>query len=222
MSGFDVDVGAGNVAALVDDATQPRAVLTLAHGAGADMHHGFLVGIAARLAARGITCVRHQFPYTQGQRKRIDPKPLLLATIRAVALAVGGRWPTLPLFAGGKSMGGRMATLAAAGSPLQDVRGIVLVGFPLHPRGEPSTERATHLPQIDVPILFLHGTRDELGSIELLRTIIPPTGRLHVIEHADHGFAVLRRSGRTGDDVMTELASRTRAFVDDVIQAPAT
>lgn len=217
----DIEVGGTKISTLVDEASEPVAVLTLAHGAGADMHHGFLVDLAARFAAHGITCVRHQFPYTEAKRRRIDPKPMLLATIRRIAAAAHERWPSLPSFVGGKSMGGRMATLAAAESALHGVRGIVLVGFPLHPRGEVSTERATHLPRIDVPMLFLHGTRDELGSIELLRTVIPPTGRLHVVEHADHGFAVLRRSGRTADDVMTELASRTRAFVDDVIQLPA-
>jgi predicted alpha/beta-hydrolase family hydrolase len=212
----DVEVAGTKISVLVDEASDPQAVLTLAHGAGADMHHGFLVALAASFAAHGITCVRHQFPYTESKRRRIDPKPMLLATIRRVAAAARERWPALPLFVGGKSMGGRMATLAAAESPLQEVRGIVLVGFPLHPRGEPSTERATHLPRIDVPMLFLHGTRDELGSIELLRTVIPPNGRLRVVEHADHGFSVLRRSGRTGEEVLTELAARTRAFVADV------
>jgi predicted alpha/beta-hydrolase family hydrolase len=215
----DIEVAGTKISVLVDEAADPIAVLTLAHGAGADMHHAFMADVAAAIAAQGITCVRHQFPYTEAKRRRIDPKPMLLATIRRVALAARETWPSLPLFVGGKSMGGRMATLAAADAPLQDVRGIVLFGFPLHPRGEPSTERATHLPQITVPMLFLHGTRDELGSIELLRTVIPPAGRLHIVEHADHGFGVLRRSGRTGADVLAELAARTRAFVADVTRA---
>lgn len=211
-----ITVGDGAVSVLVDDATDARAVMTLAHGAGADMHHGFLAAVATRLAVRGITCMRHQFPYTEAKRRRIDAKPTLLATIRAAAEHARARWPSLPLFVGGKSMGGRMATLAAADAPLPGVCGLVLLGFPLHPRGQISTERAEHLPRVGVPSLFVQGTRDELGSVELVRSVVPAAGRMHVIEHADHGFAVLRRSGRTADEVFDELITAVDAFVVDV------
>ena len=205
--------GARAVSAIVDEARAPRGIVTLAHGAGADMHHRFLVDIAARLVEGGITCVRHQFPYTERGSRRIDAKPVLLATIRAVAEHVRTQWPALPLVVAGKSMGGRMATLAAAEAPLRGVRGLVLLGFPLHPRGKVSTERALHLPRVGVPTLFLHGTRDALGSVERLQGVLPPGARLQVIEHADHGFDVLRRSGRTRADIAAELALAIAGFV---------
>lgn len=220
MSGVTIAVGATEVSGIVDAPSLPRAVVTLAHGAGADMRHAFMAEVAARLAARGLVCLRHQFPYSEGGRRRIDPKPLLLATIRATAEFAAERWPALPRLVGGKSMGGRMATLAAAEAPLPGVCGLVLLGFPLHPRGAVSTERADHLSRIGIPSLFVHGTRDELGAVDLLRPCISTMGaglgQLHVIEHADHGFGVLRRSGRTAAQVLDELAAAVDAFVVDV------
>jgi predicted alpha/beta-hydrolase family hydrolase len=221
MTTSTVSTPAGDVALAIDAAASPTAVVTLAHGAGADMQHVFMREVAARLALRGLTCVRHQFPYTEGARRRIDPKPVLVATIAAVVEHARARWPTLPLFVAGKSMGGRMATWLAADTELPGVRGLILLGFPLHPRGAVSTERAEHLPRLTLPSLFVHGTRDELGRVELLRTVLPPAARLHVIEHADHGFAVLKRSGRTSDAVLDELADAVATFVADVTRGTA-
>ena len=217
MTALSIDIDNAPIAALIDEASDPRAIVTLAHGAGADMHHHFLESVATRLATSGITCLRHQFPYTHGGRRRIDSKPVLLATIRAVAEFARTRWPSLPQFVGGKSMGGRMATLAAAQAPLAAARGLILLGFPLHPPGAISIERAAHMPRVALPALFVQGTRDAMGSVELLRTCLPPRGRIHVIDHADHGFAVLRRSGRDPAAVLDELVAAVADFVDDVL-----
>lgn len=225
-----VDGTTHGVSALLVRPDDAHALYVLAHGAGADMHHAFMVEIAERLAEVGIATMRYQFPYTElGSRRRsaasdpassrrparpqIDRQPLLLATVRAavqrgVELADG-----LPVVAGGKSMGGRMTSLAAAASPLPGVRGIVFLGFPLHPAGEPGTTRADHLAQLDVPTLFVQGTRDALAELELLRPVLPPRATLHVVAHADHGFAVLVRSGRKGAEVMAEIAAAVDAFV---------
>ncbi|MBX7080649.1 MAG: alpha/beta hydrolase [Nannocystaceae bacterium] len=209
--------GAGapdSVAALARVPAQPHALVLLAHGAGADMHHAFLAGLAEALAQVGVATMRYQFPYTDAGRRRIDPQPLLLATVRAAAATAAARWPTLPRFAGGKSMGGRMTTLASASAPLP-VRGLVVLGFPLHPRGQTGTTRADHLAAIRQPLLLLQGTRDELTELQALRPMVPQHARLHVVEHADHGFAVLRRSGRTAEQVQAELRDAIAAFVRD-------
>jgi predicted alpha/beta-hydrolase family hydrolase len=165
--------------------------------------------------------VRHQFPYTQARRRRIDHRNVLVRTIVEVAAAAGARWPGLPIFVGGKSMGGRMATHAAAEGGLDGVRGLVLLGFPLHPRGEVSTERARHLGALTIPSLFLHGTRDELGDVALLQTCLPASARLEVVAHADHGFDVLVRSGRTPDDVRAQMVAAIDAFLTDVMRVTA-
>jgi uncharacterized protein len=184
------------------------------------MRHSFMEEIAVRLGELGIATMRYQFPYTEQASRRISPQPLLLATVRAavrcgVELAEG-----LPVVAGGKSMGGRMTSLAAAASPLPGVRGIVFVGFPLHPAGQPATTRADHLAQLDVPSLFVQGTRDALAELELLRPVLPPRASLHVVEHADHGFAVLVRSGRSAPEVMAEIAAAVDGFVRGLPERP--
>jgi predicted alpha/beta-hydrolase family hydrolase len=151
--------------------------------------------------------------------RRPDPQPILLATVRSAVAFALEQTPRLPLMAGGKSMGGRMTSMAAAEQPLEGVRGIVFLGFPLHPAGRPSTERAQHLSDVTVPMLFLAGTRDKLAGLDLLRPVCDGLGvraRLHVVEGADHSFAVLKRSGRTDDEVLGELAATTRAWVAQV------
>lgn len=210
------ETSAGPIDALLEEANEPRALLVLSHGAGADMRHRFFADLCPLIAARGIHCLRHQFPYTQSKRRRIDHRNVLVSTIVQVVRAAREQWPGLPTFVGGKSMGGRMSTHAAAEGGLADVAGLVLLGFPLHPRAAVSTERARHLGEVAMPSLFLHGTRDELGAVELLRPCLPAAARLHVVDHADHGFDVLVRSGRTADEVRAELVAAIDAFITDV------
>jgi len=185
-----------------------RWLLVLAHGAGAGMRHPFMEGVAEAFAAEGIATVRYEFPYMAARKRRPDPKPVLLETVRAAVAAAAER--RLPLLAGGKSMGGRMTTLCAAEGGLS-VRGIVLLGFPLHPAGKPSTERAEHLARVRVPTLFVQGTRDRLGGLDLLRPVLPPQATLHVVEGADHGFAV---KGRGSGDVHKEIAAAVARWAD--------
>jgi len=164
------------------------------------MRHPFMEAVAQALAVERIATLRYEFPYMAARRKRPDPQPVLLATVRAAVAEAAAHG--LPLLAGGKSMGGRMTTLAAAEGGL-DAKGIVLLGFPLHPAGKPSIERAEHLARVVQPTLFVQGTRDKLGGLDLLRPVLPPRATLHVVEGADHGFAV---KGRGSGDVAREIA----------------
>ena len=205
----------GSVSALLMRPEQARWLLVFGHGAGAGMRHRFMEAISARLAALGIATLRYQFPYMEAGSRRPDARAALLATVRAAVAAARFAAPDLPLLAGGKSMGGRMTSLAAAEAALPGVRGIVFVGFPLHPAGRPSTERADHLERVDLPLLFLQGERDQLGGLDLLRPLCARLGTratLHVIPTADHGFHVLKSSGRTDGDVLYELARTVAAW----------
>jgi predicted alpha/beta-hydrolase family hydrolase len=173
------------------------------------MRHRFMEAIAEALAARGIATFRYQFAYMERRAGRPDPQPVLLATVRSAVAAARDLAPDLPLIAGGKSMGGRMTSLAAAAEALPGVRGLVFFGFPLHPAGSPGTERAAHLERVAAPMLFLQGTRDKLAELDLLRPIVERLGAratLHVIEGADHSFEVPKRSGREAGEVLDELA----------------
>lgn len=202
--------GAGMVSALLLRPARPSALYVLAHGAGAGMRHAFMENVAGRLAARGIATLRYQFPYTEQGKRRIDPEPTLLATVRAAVAAGREEAGGLPVLAGGKSMGGRMTSRAAAAEPLEGVAGLVFLGFPLHPAGKPATTRADHLEKVSLPMLFLQGTRDELADLTLLRPVVArlgPRATLRVVEHADHMFHVLKRSGRTEDEVLDELVT---------------
>jgi uncharacterized protein len=166
--------------------------------------------MSARLAASGIATLRYQFPYMEAGSRRPDARATLLATVRAAVAAAHAAAPDLPLLAGGKSMGGRMTSQAAAEAPLADLRGLVFFGFPLHPAGQPGAERADHLERVELPMLFLQGERDKLAELELLRPICTRLGaraRLHVIPTADHGFHVPKSSGRTDAEVLDELAA---------------
>ena len=203
------------VSALLVSPARPDALYVLAHGAGAGMRHAFMETMAARLAARGVATLRYQFPYVENGSRRIDPEPLLLDTVRAaVAMgreAAGG----VTLIAGGKSMGGRMTSRAAAAAPLEGVAGIAYLGFPLHPAGQPGISRAEHLAKVSVPLLFLQGTRDTLAELPLLRPVVDKLGAratLHIVEHADHMFHVLKKSGRTDEQVLDELADTVAAW----------
>lgn len=187
----------------------------MAHGAGAGMDHPFLEAIAARLAAGRIATLRYQFPYMESGRRRPDSRSILLATVRSAVAAAAERAPDLRLLAGGKSMGGRMTSQAAASEPLPAVEGLVFLGFPLHPAGKPATDRADHLERVGPPMLFLQGTRDRLADLDLLRPVCARLGGradLHIVDGADHSFGVLKRSGRGEDEVLEELAGAVRAF----------
>jgi hypothetical protein len=207
----------GEVSALLMRPPRARALYVLAHGAGAGMRHAFMEAIAGRLAARGIGTLRYQFPYTEARARRIDPEPVLLDTVRAAVSAGHEAAGGIPVIAGGKSMGGRMTSRAAAAEPLAGVAGLAFLGFPLHPAGRPGVSRADHLARVELPMLFLQGTRDALADLALLRPVLEPLApraTLRMIEHADHGFHVLKRSGRTDDEVLDELADAVRSWAE--------
>ncbi len=201
---------------------EARCLLVFSHGAGAGMRHRFMEDAAERLADRGVATFRYQFPYMEKGSRRPDYGPILLKTVRSAVAAAGNVAGGLPLFAGGKSMGGRMTSLAAASEALNGVRGITFFGFPLHPAGKPGVARADHLGDVGVPMLFLQGTRDKLAPLDLLAPVCEGLGQratLHVVEGADHGFHVLKRSGRTDDEVLDELVDTTRAWIDVVMKS---
>jgi uncharacterized protein len=219
----------GDLPGLLVAPDAPRALLVLAHGAGAGMEHRFMEEIAKALATRGIAALRFQFPYTAAGKKRPDPEPVLRGAVAAAvaegAVLAGELAPDsapLPLFAGGKSMGGRMTSRAAAAGDLDGIRlsGIVFLGFPLHPAGRPGTDRADHLAHTRLPLLFLQGDRDALAELDLLRPVLEPLGpraTLHVEEGADHGFHVLKRSGRTDSEVVESLAERAVEWMEGTV-----
>ena len=201
----------GPVSALVTRPKSARLALVLAHGAGAGMRHAFMEAIAGRLAARGVASLRYQFPYMEAGGGPPDPPSRLVATVRAAVDAGREHFADLPLFAGGKSLGGRMTSTAAAEGLLPGIQGVLFFGFPLHPPGRPGTARAGHLQQVSQPMLFLQGTRDTLADLDLLRPVCRDLGaraRLHVVDGADHSFHVLKRSGRDDESVLDELADR--------------
>jgi uncharacterized protein len=185
-----------------------RACYIFAHGAGAGMSHPFMEVVAKELAERGIATLRYQFPYMEQGGRRPDPPKLAQATVRAAAAEAARLAPALPLIAGGKSFGGRMTSQAQAASPLPGVRGLVFLGFPLHPAGRPSDERANHLFDVHVPMLFLQGTRDALADVTLLVPLTERLGErasLQLVKDADHSFHVPARSGRKDADVRREM-----------------
>lgn len=215
-----VDVpGQGPVSALLDRPagdTAPRAVFVFAHGAGAGMEHPFMAAVAEGLAARGVATLRYGFPSMERGSRRVDPPAVAQATVRAAVQAAAARCPGVPLLAGGKSFGGRMSSAAQAAQPLPGVRGLVFLGFPLHPAGRPSVERAAHLSAVTLPMLFLQGTRDELATLELLEPLVAalPNARLVRLDDADHAFHVPKRSGRSDAQVRDELLDALSDWID--------
>jgi len=200
-----IATGDASVSALLLAPIDARVCYVLAHGAGAGMMHPFMGAVAQGLAARGIATLRYQFPYMERGSRRPDTPRVAHAAVRAAVTEAAQRLPGVPLLAGGKSFGGRMTSQAQAASPLPGVRGLVFLGFPLHPAGKPSDERAAHLADVDVPMLFLQGSRDELASLALLRPVIErfdARGTLRVFEDADHSFHVPARSGRKDAEVL--------------------
>jgi uncharacterized protein len=211
--------GAGEVSALLMRPADARSMLVLAHGAGAGMRHAFMEALAGELASVGVATLRYQFPYLEEGRGVPDRPKVLAATVAAAVRAAREVAPGLWLLAGGKSMGGRMSSQAAADGLLHEVRGLVFFGFPLHPPKQPGTKRAEHLSRVQVPMLFLQGTRDALADLKLLRPIckdLGPRATLHVIETADHSFHVLKKSGRNDQEVLRELAAATIAWAEKI------
>ena len=201
--------GALPVSALLLRPAHARWMLVLAHGAGAGMRHAFMEALAEELAGVQVATLRYQFPYMEERRGVPDRPKVLTATVAAAVRAAKELAPGLPLLAGGKSMGGRMSSQAAADGLLNEARGLVFFGFPLHPPKQPGTKRAEHLSKVQVAMLFLQGTRDALADLKLLRPIckdLGPRATLQVIETADHSFHVLKKSGRSDEEVLRELA----------------
>src|SRR5881394_4605628 len=212
----------GEVSGLLLRPADARLLYVLAHGAGAGMRHPFLESLAQRLADRSVATLRYHFPYMKRRASRPDPPAVAAATVRAAVEEAARVAPGLPLVAGGKSFGGRMTSTAQAEEPLPGVRGLVFLGFPLHPPGRPDDKRAEHLAQVRIPMLFLQGDRDEFADLKLLKTVVKRLGeraKLHLVEGGDHSFKVLKRSGRTDADVMTELVQAivgwARKLVED-------
>jgi predicted alpha/beta-hydrolase family hydrolase len=197
-----------------------RACLVLAHGAGAGMTHPFMVEIANDLAVRGMATLRYQFPYMERGGKRPNAPPLCHATVRAAVLTAEKLAPKLVLVAGGKSFGGRMTSQAQALSPLPGVRGLAFLGLPLHAANKPSSARGEHLLQVRIPMLFLQGTRDALADLALLRRLVKRLGKaatLKVLSGADHSFHVLARSGRTDEQVRSEMLDSLASWIACVL-----
>ena len=196
-----------------------RALLVLAHGAGAGMRHAFLERMAQALADRRIATFRYEFAYMEKHAGRPDPPAVAAARVREAVGEAARVAPGLPLFAGGKSFGGRMTSTAAAEAPLPGLWGLVFLGFPLHPPGQPGTSRADHLDRVTVPMLFLQGTRDQFAQLPLLEPVIArlqPRAMLHLIDSGDHSFKVPKSSGRTAEDVMNGLADTIAAWTSDL------
>lgn len=197
-----------------------RACYVLAHGAGAGMRHPFMANVANELAAHGIATLRYQFPYMERGSRRPDVPALAHATVRAAVAEAKRQLPACPLFAGGKSFGGRMTSQAQAAAPLPNVQGLVFLGFPLHPPGKPSADRAVHLADVRIPMLFVQGTRDDLADLALVQALTEQLGAnatLHLFDEADHSFHVPARSGRTDAMVISEIASVVAAWVDTTL-----
>jgi len=201
---------------LVEGPANPKAVYVLAHGAGAGMNHPFMTAVAKGLAERGIATLRYNFPYMERGSKRVDSPAIAQAAVREAVAEAARTFPNVPLLAGGKSFGGRMTSQAQAESPLPGVRGLVFLGFPLHPPGKPSTDRAAHLSSVKIPMLFLQGTRDEFAQLDLLRPLIGKLGSgatLKLFDDADHSFKVPARSGRKAAEVLAELLDTTASWI---------
>ncbi len=216
------DDGIG-VSGLLQTPRGARAGYVLAHGAGAGMRHPFMAAVAAELAERGVATLRYQFPYMENRGKRPDPPHVAQATVRAAVAAALRLLPGLPLIAGGKSFGGRMTSQAQARAPLQGVRGLAFLGFPLHPAGRPSQERAKHLFDVEIPMLFLQGTRDALatlGQIEPICQALGSRATLRLFAEADHSFHLPAKCGRTDAEVRSEMLDALAAWIDGVASTP--
>jgi predicted alpha/beta-hydrolase family hydrolase len=205
------------VSGLLDLPTNARACFVFAHGAGAGMRHASMASVAADLSQQGIATLRYQFPYMERGSRRPDPPALCHATVRAAVAEAARVAPGVRLVAGGRSFGGRMTSQAQALAPLPGVAGLAFLAFPLHPAGRPSQERADHLSNVAIPMLFLQGTRDELATLELLQPVVQRLGAratLKLLQDADHSFHVRAASGRRDPDVRQELILALVDWID--------
>lgn len=210
------------VSALLQLPPAASACFVFAHGAGAGMEHPSMAVVAEELAARGIATLRFQFPYMEHRSRRPDPPPVCHATVRAAVAEAARLAPALPLFAGGRSFGGRMTSQAQAIEPLSGVKGLAFLGFPLHPAGKPSAGRAEHLRELKIPLLFLQGTRDELAKLDLLQPVIKQLGAratLKLLQDADHSFHVPARTGRKDAEVRAEMLDALATWIEQAIHA---
>jgi predicted alpha/beta-hydrolase family hydrolase len=208
------------VSGLLQVPARAKACYVLAHGAGAGMEHPFLAAVATALQARGIASLRYQFAYMEAGGKRPDPPKLAHAAVRAAVAEAAHRLPGLPLLAGGKSFGGRMTSQAQAESPLAGVRGLVFLGFPLHAAGKPSRERGDHLFAVNIPMLFLQGTRDALADLSELQPLCQALGRratLKLFTDADHSFHVPAKSGRKDAQVLDQMMDEMDAWTEKLL-----
>jgi predicted alpha/beta-hydrolase family hydrolase len=217
---FTASKSSGEVSGILALPEKPKFLLLFAHGAGAGMKHTFMEKMSGYLADEGIGTLRYNFPYIEKQKKSPDPAPILMHTIRSAFSAAKKYAGEIPLLAGGKSMGGRMTSMAVSIEPLEDVKGIVFFGFPLHAPGRPSNDRAEHLFNVSVPMLFLQGTRDKLADLNLLKPVIKKLkdkATLYIIEGGDHSFHLLKSAGRNDEDVLKEIAMKVGEWGRQVI-----
>jgi predicted alpha/beta-hydrolase family hydrolase len=208
MDRVSIPVADGSVSGLLLRPGRAKALFLFAHGAGAGMNHRSMALIAEGLAIRQVATLRYQFPSMEKGVRRPDPPTLAHEAVRSAAAHARLLAPDLPLYAGGRSFGGRMTSQAQAQAPITGVQGLVFLGFPLHPAGKPSVNRAEHLSGIRIPMLFISGTRDALAELNLLKSMVAGLGdhaTLHLVNHADHSFNVLIRSGRTTADAGAEV-----------------
>jgi len=207
----------GEVSALLVRPSDASILLVLGHGASTNMRHTTLQTIAERMADAGLATFRYNFPYMEYGRGR-DSQEVCTATVRSAVAAAHKAAPDLSLLAGGHSFGGRMTSTAASEAPLENVDGLVFFSFPLHQPGKLDTKRADHLSAVTVPMLFLSGTRDEMASLDLIRPVCKKLGKratLHLLDTADHGFRILKRSRKSQEDVFVEMARVLKEWVGD-------
>lgn len=217
---FVASESSGEVSAILTRPNRASAVYVFGHGAGAGMRHAFMEAVSNRLAEGGVATFRYQFPYMEAGRRGPNPAPVLVKTVRSAVREATRLLPDLPLLAGGKSMGGRMTSTAASSHPLAAVRGLAFFGFPLHAPGRDSADRGAHLAEVGLPMLFLQGTRDKLANLTLLEPLldsVEPRPTLHVVEGADHGFHVLKRSGRNDEEVLDEICERFTRWATELL-----
>jgi predicted alpha/beta-hydrolase family hydrolase len=213
---FIVSETTGVVSGLLLKPEQAVSLLVFAHGAGAGMRHRFIEDLSQKLADLGVATLRYQFPYMEKRVKRPDSEGVLIATIQAALTAADKYADGLPIFAGGKSMGGRMTSLAAAKAPLDKLHGLIFFGFPLHAPGAASAERGKHLADVQLPMLFIQGARDALADLKLLKPLcaeLKGRAELFVIDGGDHSLHMRKRSGRTDDEVLDEVAAKTSSWM---------
>ena len=213
---FVVSETTGVVSGLLLKPQDAVSLLVFAHGAGAGMRHRFIEDLSQKMADLGVATLRYQFPYMEKRVKRPDSEGVLIATVQAALTAADKYSDGLPIFAGGKSMGGRMTSLAAAKAPLDKVHGLIFFGFPLHAPGAPSAERGKHLADVQVPMLFIQGSRDALADLKLLKPLcaeLEGRAELIVIDGGDHSLHMPKRSGRTDNEVLDEVAAKTLSWM---------